>query len=353
MPASHRARVVDPGSRRTGEPRLGAPNRRGRPAASFEGRQAFRHVAQRRLTVAGPFHLEATVRVLQRRPVDPVDLWERGRYRRLLTTPHGPALVEVENRGTIDAPDLRCVVRAGKAAAAELAYPVVRDVLGLDVDPPPLRRLAAEEPALRATLAALRGMRPPRFADFFETFARVIPFQQLSIDAGAAIVARLVRRFGDSIEHAGSRCFAFPTADAIAAAPIARLRACGLSTTKAQTLRYIARLIATGALRKEEIEAVDTAEALRLLTELPGIGPWSAALVLLRGFGRLDVFPPKDVGVARSLAALLRLDGEIPVEHVVSRFGDYRGYLYFCGLGSSLLASGLIAPAPPRTAATG
>lgn len=293
------------------------------------------------------------MRVLQRRPVDPVDLWERGRYRRLFATPHGFALVDVVNRGTVDAPDVRCVVRAGKAAAARFVDAVVRNALGLDVDPQPLERLSPDEPALRATLAALRGMRPPRFADFFETFARVIPFQQLSIDAGVAIVARLVRRFGDSMEHAGGRYFAFPNADAIAAAPIARLRACGLSTKKAQTLRYIARLIATGALREEEIAETGTVEALRLLTELPGIGPWSAALVLLRGFGRLDVFPPNDVGAARALAALLRLDADASVEQVVRRFGDYRGYLYFCGLGSSLLASGLITPAPPRTAASG
>ncbi|HEX7043776.1 MAG TPA: AlkA N-terminal domain-containing protein, partial [Burkholderiales bacterium] len=302
--------------------------------------RASRRAADWRLPVTGPFHLEATVRVLQRRPTDPVDLWERGRYRRLFATPHGLALVDVVNRGTVDAPDVRCVFRAGKAAAAAFVDAVLRNVLGLDVDPQPLQRFAADEPALHATVAALRGMRPPRFPGFFETFARVIPFQQLSIDAGVAIVARLVRRFGDSVRDAGGRYFAFPTADAIAAARIARLRACGLSTKKAQTLRYIARLIASGALRAEEIAEVGTAEALRLLTELPGIGPWSAALVLLRGFGRLDVFPPKDVGAARALAALLRLDADAPIEHVVRRFGDRRGYLYFCGLGSSLLANG-------------
>ena len=69
------------------------------------------------------------------------------------------------------------------------------------------------------------------------------------------------------------------------------------------------------------------------------------AQALLRGFGRLDVFPPGDSGAQRGLNALLRLRTPQALSRVVERFGDYRGYLYFCGLGSSLLAKGLIRPA--------
>lgn len=87
-------------------------------------------------------------------------------------------------------------------------------------------------------------------------------------------------------------------------------------------------------------------QAMKALLELPGIGPWSAALVLLRGFGRLDVFPPGDAGAARGLGSLLHLDEHTSVDRAVERFGDRRGYLYFCGLGASLVARGLIQPAP-------
>ena len=89
-------------------------------------------------------------------------------------------------------------------------------------------------------------------------------------------------------------------------------------------------------------------QALHALTELPGIGPWSAALVMLRGFGRLDVFPPGDVGAARGLGPLLRLGPRTSIDRAVERFGDRRGYLYFCGLGANLLARGLIRPATPE-----
>lgn len=300
------------------------------------------------LGTAAPFHLEATVRVLQRRPSNRVDVWEQGRYRRAFATTNDPVLVEVENRGTIDRPDVRCFIENsdGSAAAEQFVRQTVRKILGLDVDPKRLTDFAGAEPALRPTLLALRGMRPPRFADLFETFANVVPFQQLSLDAGVAIVGRLVERFGESIEREGRRYHAFPAAPRIAVARLERLQSCGLSAQKAETLRHLARTITSGALSEAELAGMNTPDALRRLVDLPGIGPWSAALVLLRGLGRIDVFPPRDVGAERGLRALLRLGPRASLGHVVERFGDCRGYLYFCALGGSLLAKGLIHAAP-------
>jgi DNA-3-methyladenine glycosylase II len=85
-----------------------------------------------------------------------------------------------------------------------------------------------------------------------------------------------------------------------------------------------------------------THAALKALMQLPGIGPWSASVVLLRGFGRIDVFPPGDAGAVRALTRLLHLDTPEKLADVVERFGDYRGYLYFFGLGESLLRKDLI-----------
>jgi DNA-3-methyladenine glycosylase II len=300
------------------------------------------------LSMRAPFHLEATVRVLQRRPTNLVDIWEDGRYLRVLSPGDRLVLVEVENRGTIDHPDVWLSVRHGDEAVAWRAGlgQVVRTILGLDVDPEPIHRLAEREDKLRSSASALRGMRPPRFPALFEAFANIVPFQQLSLEAGVAITRRLVERFGECIETSGRRFHAFPTAQAVAGARLTALRRCGLSSHKAESLRAIARAIASGELNETTLAAMSTTDALRSLMELPGIGRWSAALVLLRGLGRLDVFPPGDVGAARGLRDLLRLRSDVSVGRVVERFGDLRGYLYFYSLGNSLLARGLIHPAP-------
>jgi DNA-3-methyladenine glycosylase II len=295
-----------------------------------------------RLPTHAPFHLEATARVLQRRPNNLVDVWEDGRYLRVLATPQGPVLFEARNHGTIDAPDVRLDVLAGEPSidARRAAARTLRGVLGLDVDPVPLRH-AMEEVGLGAVAHDLRGMRPPRFADFFEAFASVIPFQQLSLESGVSIVRRLVERFGTPLEHGGHTRHAFPRAEAIAGAPPAWLKACGLSGAKAEALRSIARRIEGGELSADTLDQLPSSEAIRLLRDLPGIGPWSAGLLLLRGFGRLDVFPPGDVGAARGFVKLLP-PGQRSLERMLRRLGDQRGYLYFCILGTALLGKGLI-----------
>jgi DNA-3-methyladenine glycosylase II len=300
-----------------------------------------------KLHAAAPFHLEATVRVLQRLPVSPVDRWEHGEYVRLLRISGVPMLFTLRNEGSLDEPDLR--LRAPSATVSESALDAaaawMRHTLGLELDPAPLQRDAERLPALRSTARALRGMRPPRFTDLFDTFLNVVPYQQLSLDAGAAILARLVERFGEHVTHEGARYSLFPTPAAIAAAETPELIATGLSRAKAQTLQRLARLVTAGELTQEALTAMPTPEALAALRRSPGIGPWSAALVMLRGFGRLEVFPPGDSGAQRSLTTLLGVAQRAALESVIGRFGERRGYLYFCGLGSKLLAKGLITPA--------
>ncbi len=287
------------------------------------------------------------MRVLQRRPTNRVDIWEDNRYRRMLSTPAGLALVEIRNLGTIDEPDVRFAVLRGVRAKATRAFISValRKTLGLDVDPTSVQRWAESVQGLRATARALRGLRPPRFPDLFETFGSVVPFQQLSLDAGVAIVGRFVESFGVSIEFGGRRWFAFPPAEAVAALNIASLQSVGLSRAKAETLHRLACRISSGALTEESLVELSTDAALSALTKEPGIGPWTATVVLLRGFGRTEVFPPNDTGAARGLGALLSLQPGPISREVIERFGKNRGYLYFYSLGAQLLRRGLITPA--------
>jgi DNA-3-methyladenine glycosylase II len=109
-------------------------------------------------------------------------------------------------------------------------------------------------------------------------------------------------------------------------------------------MQSLARLTLTGDLDAARFAALPTPDALAALRALPGIGPWSAGLIMLRGLRRMDVFPPGDVGAARNLAALLGApDGLTPAEAsaFADRFGERQGYLYFLALGSQLLARGI------------
>ena len=280
-----------------------------------------------RLATRGPFDLEATVRVLQRRPSNRVDAWAGGCYRRVLETSRGLVLAEVTDLGEIDRPDLRCVLRgvAPGASPRREAVATLRRILGLDLDPARLRARTAGEPAMRSAADALRGLRPPRFATLFEAFASVVPFQQVSLDAGVAVVGRMVERFGAVLNYGDACHYAFPTSAAIAQARLVALRACGLSRQTAATLRSVARAVESAELGEAQLEPLTTAQATVRLTALEGVGPWTAGLVLLRGCGRLDVFPPGDVGAQRNLRALLGTGSERRLRAAVARFGERRG----------------------------
>lgn len=303
-----------------------------------------------RLPVRAPFHLEATVRVLQRRAGNLIDRWDGQRYRRAVRVPGRTMLLEVQNLGTVDKPKVALTLSGSNASARHRAQAaqLVQQMLGLDLDTAGAQRRAEAEPALRETARALRGMRPPRYPDLFETFANVIPFQQVSLEAGMSVVAHLVHRFGDRLEIDGSTYHLFPMAETVACARTASLRACGMSVRKSEALRRIAGTIAAGNLTAEELLVLPSTGAIERLMQLSGIGPWSAALILLRGLRRLDVFPQADTGAEGSLAKLLRLRSRASLTRIVESFGEYRGYLYFYGLASRLLAAELIHPAPSR-----
>lgn len=296
------------------------------------------------LPVMDAFNLEATVRLLQRRPANRVDRWQDDSYLRAFVTAEGPRRIRVRNAGTVIEPDVRLDLLDGEvsSATATTLLATLRRMLGMDAPAAPTAWLIEMEPRLAPVATAMHGFRAPCFPSLFETFAAVIPFQQLSLDAGTAIVGRFVEAFGVPVTRE-QQWFAFPAPEAVVAASSEALRATGLSRTKAASLQAIAKLAGDGTLEAMRLDTVATDDALRALRELPGIGPWSAGLVLLRGLRRMDVFPPGDVGAARSLTALLALPERLTPARAnafADRFGDRRGYLYFLCLGGQLLATG-------------
>jgi DNA-3-methyladenine glycosylase II len=83
------------------------------------------------------------------------------------------------------------------------------------------------------------------------------------------------------------------------------------------------------------------------LTRLHGIGRWSAEYVLLRGLGRLNIFPGDDLGAHNKLKRLFQIESRLDYEAVrqlVARWDPYAGLVYFHLLLDSLATAGLVDP---------
>ena len=262
-----------------------------------------------------PLDFALTARVLRRSPrnvIDRVD--EDGSWTRAVVLSEGPALLSGKQHAA------RLVLEATPARARDerAIRALVTRVFSLEFDPEPFWRRARRERGLAELVRRCAGLRPQRFPTLFEALANGICCQQFSLASGMTRLGHLAERFGARTPD-GARVGP-PEPERIAGATLAALRAAGLSASRAAELREIARLQLERFER--ELAALPDEQARARLRELPGIGPWTADYVLLRGLGRLDVFPAGDVGAAHTLGRILG-----------------RGMLYFCMLGFVLGAS--------------
>jgi DNA-3-methyladenine glycosylase II len=168
-----------------------------------------------------------------------------------------------------------------------------------------------------------------------------VVFQQVSLHAATAVVRRMVTTLGTPVDGAPADLYVFPDIARVLGTPDAALRAMGLSAAKIATLRRAGEAIASGVLADSMIEERPSAEAGELLRRIKGVGPWTASVILLRGFGRLDVFPGNDSGVAHTLARVAgrrRLD----LDRALAALGPQQGMLYFHLLLARLAEQGVV-----------
>ena len=278
----------------------------------------------RRVPVVAPYRLDLTANVLRRLSSNVVDHFSPdGTYARVLAGDAGPAVVTVRQRE----PAVLEVSVDAAADRTEGAAAVVARILGVDRDVRPFARRAAKIPWLRALARRMRGVKPPRYPTLWEAVVNAVVFQQISLFAAAAILRRMIEALGTAISYDGEMLHAFPEPGTVLAAGARTLSQAGLSAAKIATLQRGAAAILDGTLEEKALENRTSAEAVVALTSIKGIGPWTATVILLRGLGRLDVFPMKDSGMARGL---LRIAGPgVDLDGALAVLGDQRGLLYY------------------------
>ncbi|HFD79292.1 MAG TPA: DNA-3-methyladenine glycosylase 2 family protein [Gammaproteobacteria bacterium] len=179
------------------------------------------------------------------------------------------------------------------------------------------RHLKAVDPLL-AGLIGRHGpctlMRDPR--PHFHTLVWAIINQQLSVKAAQTIEARLQARLG-SEQFEPHHFHRVRTAT---------LRACGLSGAKIRYLREIARRVRSGELDLDLLDRLDDEGAAELLMGLPGVGRWTADMLLMFSLGRLDILPLGDLALRKSIRQHYRLPEDAAHEVYLEVAEPWRPY---------------------------
>ncbi len=289
-----------------------------------------------------PFDLALTVAVTRRRPTNLVDTWSDGVYRRVLRVGGRERLIAIRQTDptTVEVSALDGPLTP--AEREELALLLDR-TLGLTCDLTPVVAAFSYYEPLARLLTQLAGMKPPRYPDLWTTLIGVVPYQQVSLEAGQAISNRMIVDIGPRVVYNDTVYYNYPTADQFLRASDEQARAWGLSIAKVKTLRSGAEAVLSSAIREDELVGLDDDAAIARLTQLHGIGRWSAQVILLRGLGRLSAFPLGDSGAQRAFKEIFGWEaGEVDARRteLLAALSEWRGYLYFVLLGTRLLETG-------------
>jgi DNA-3-methyladenine glycosylase II len=173
--------------------------------------------------------------------------------------------------------------------------PVVRHLLGVELDLDGFRAFAQGEEVLAETVRRFPGFRPPLAPDPFEALVSSITAQQVSLHAAFAVRSRFIDRFGEPAELS----VAFPTRERVARASEDELVALGFSRRKAEYVLGVAR----ADLDFDALAELPDEEVKERLTSLRGIGEWSADWFLARYLGRPHAWPGGDLGLRKAVRA--------------------------------------------------
>jgi DNA-3-methyladenine glycosylase II len=184
-------------------------------------------------------------------------------------------------------------------------------------DPEAREFLRKADPVLAGLIDARPDFRPRAWMDElppldgFGTLVFGVAGQQLSVSSTRAILSRLQEQFGGRL----------PTAAELLAADPQVLRDSGFSGRKGETLRALAERFVDGRLSDESLSRMTDDEVEATLTEVPGIGPWTARGFLLVALDRPDVFLSGDLALRRAIQRAYDFD-HLPTDDEVAEVSD-------------------------------
>jgi len=152
-----------------------------------------------------------------------------------------------------------------------------------------------------------RGSRP----DPYEALARAIVGQQLSTKAAASIWNKLLDQFGGKP----------PTADQLLKRRADRLRKAGLSRSKVEFLKDLAKRVKDGRLDLQRLRDLPDEDVVAALIEVKGIGGWTAEMFLIFHLARPDVVSTGDLGIRRAVQIAYGMD-ELPGPEELERIAE-------------------------------
>ncbi|CAM3834692.1 DNA-3-methyladenine glycosylase family protein [Parendozoicomonas haliclonae] len=199
----------------------------------------------------------------------------------------------------------------------------VRRIMDLDAPMDEISRVLGQSPYLSKALTEHAGTRLPGCWDIFEFSIRAILGQQISVKAATTLAGRITHTYGNKVPEGFPEglSYLFPDAATLAQQDFEGI---GLTRSRKATLVNLAQRVAAGELLLNAEHGLD--DFVRRIVKEPGIGPWTAHYLAMRGLSQSDAFPASDLGVLKGLADNDILPKPKQVEAIAEQWRPWRAY---------------------------
>lgn len=197
--------------------------------------------------------------------------------------------------GNVEKPALRVTID-NRAHRPEIEHAVRSRFVAVPLE---FATLVHTDPVIAALDAQFGGLRPVLQFDLLSALIRCVSTQQVNLRWAVITRRRLAEAFGERHAVDGHEVYSL-SAERLAAASVAEIRALQFTTRKAEYIIGIAEAIADGRLKMSALAALADEEVVTRLTALRGIGVWTAEWILARSLGRPRVVAG-DLGVRKAV----------------------------------------------------
>lgn len=283
------------------------------------------------IPVVPPFRLDLSVWTLKRRPNNYIDLWDGNKYSRVLVIEDIVFKVEITQQKDTEV-RIRVISRQKIDNIQTDIVRQLKDMFGLEIDLNKFYKMALSDKYLKNLANKFIGVKPPRFPSIFEAMINAVSCQQLSLNFGILLLNRLAQNYGKKFEDEKTMAFAFPGPIELKDILIEDIKKLGFSHNKARAIKEMAVSVEEQKMDLKIIKKMTDDELIRYLSNIRGIGRWSSEYILLRGFGRINIFPGDDVGAQKNIKELFNLNKRPNYEEIkklISHWDPYAGMVYF------------------------
>lgn len=293
------------------------------------------HASHIKLNPVAPYNFDLSTRTFT--AGDPqISRYEDGKFWQVIRVNGKLIFVLMESTGTVEEPEFSITLKSNEKIAREdisSGKRIINSIFNLDFDLNEFYEYMKKDRVMSKLTGKLRGLKTRRTTTVFEALASSIIEQQISLIASQSIERQMIKDHGDELRFDSQAYYAFPTPETLSKLTKEQLHESGLSFRKAEYIIDIAKLITSGKLDLESCRDIkDVNKITEKLSQLRGVGEWTAHLTVLRGMHRHQAFPADDLGLRRSISHFYCNDEKISADNarkIATRWGKWRGLAGF------------------------